>query len=272
MLDPDGYEARFAEYVKERAEEARAVRVGEKETSEQAAIVARYADLFTRGQLGLLREAEERADDAARERLVRLRLTCEGGLVTRELAARSDELENAMLAARLEWGGERIPLRTGQARLAIEERYADRDALGARVRELSATFNDGRLELLRAREALEGELTGIDDPVARSEAEKEVDLRALFDVLEAARAETTEAFTGMRAAWLPELLGPEVEETPASAQLAWLRRLSPLVGTYSKERAVPVCQATLRALGFDLESEPGIRPDLEDRPQKSPRA
>ena len=35
---------------------------------------------------------------------------------------------------------------------------------------------------------------------------------------------------------------------------------------------MPVCLETLRALGFDLEAEKGIRPDLEDRPLKSPRA
>ena len=53
---------------------------------------------------------------------------------------------------------------------------------------------------------------------------------------------------------------------------AWLRRLSPLEATYTKERAVAVCTGTLLRLGFDLEREPGIRLDLEDRPQKSPRA
>jgi hypothetical protein len=54
--------------------------------------------------------------------------------------------------------------------------------------------------------------------------------------------------------------------------MAWIRRLSPLEATYTKERSVPVCVETLRALGFDLAAEKGIRPDLEDRPQKSPRA
>ena len=272
MLAPDSFEERLAAYAAERAEEARAVRVGEKETSEQAAIVARYADLFTRDQLAALRTAEARAEDDSRERLTRLRLTCEGGLVTRELAARGDELENATLAARIEWGGESLPLRAGQARLATEESYADRSALGELVREASAVFNDERRELLRAREALEIELSEIADPVARSETEKEIDLRALFDTLEAARVSATEAFDRMRERWLPELLGPDVEETPSSAHLAWMRRMSRLVSTYTKERAVPVCQATLLSLGFDLDNEPGIRPDLEDRPQKSPRA
>ncbi len=48
--------------------------------------------------------------------------------------------------------------------------------------------------------------------------------------------------------------------------------MSPLAGTYTKERAVPVCLAALAALGFDLDAEQGIRPDLDDRPQKNPRA
>ena len=54
--------------------------------------------------------------------------------------------------------------------------------------------------------------------------------------------------------------------------LRWLRRLSPLESTYTKERSVEICVETLRALGFDLEAIPNIRLDLEDRPQKIPRA
>ena len=47
---PNEFEARLQAYLFERSEEARAVRVGEKETSEQAAIVARYGDLFSHDQ------------------------------------------------------------------------------------------------------------------------------------------------------------------------------------------------------------------------------
>src|SRR5262249_29819738 len=96
------YEDAYRAYFGEAAEEFRAVRVGEKETSEQAAIVARHADLFTREQLYVLRAAEEETSDPdERERLYRLRRTCEGGIVDAELAAREDELANALLAARL---------------------------------------------------------------------------------------------------------------------------------------------------------------------------
>ncbi|MDQ3161952.1 MAG: hypothetical protein M3Q92_03855, partial [Actinomycetota bacterium] len=116
VLAPDAFEERLAAYLYDRSEEARAVRVGEKETSEQAAIVERFADLFTRDQLDSLRAAE---DGGADERVARLRLTCEGGLVTRELAARQDALENALLGARVTWSTELLPLRSAQARLAV---------------------------------------------------------------------------------------------------------------------------------------------------------
>src|SRR5215813_4000592 len=103
VRSPAEYEERLQKYVFERSEEGRAVRVGEKETSEQAAIVARYADLFTRPQLEALTAAEAEASDEERERLARLRLTCEEGLVDTELTEREDELENGLLAARVRW-------------------------------------------------------------------------------------------------------------------------------------------------------------------------
>src|ERR671929_1429311 len=148
---PAEYESQLRKYLYERCEEGRAVRVGEKEVSERAEIVSRYRDLFTREQLDALRAAEGEASDAdERERLYRLRKTCEAGYVAAELAAREDTLENAILAARVEFKGDELPLRSAQARLAILPEYADREQLGAITADRSAEFNDDRLELLRA--------------------------------------------------------------------------------------------------------------------------
>ena len=272
VLDVHGFERRLDAFLQERSEEGRAVRVGEKETSEQAAIVARYADLFTREQLEALREAEEAADGPERESVARLRLTCQEGIVTAALAEREDALENALLAARVSWDGDELPLRTAQARLAVEPGYGRRDALGAAVLEVSASFNPDRLALLGDRHELESDVTGIREPVARSESEKGVLLRPILGAVDRARVGSTPAYARQRELWLDRLLGSEREDIPASAHMAWIRRLSPLEATYTKERSVPVCVATLEALGFDLEAERGIRTDLEDRPQKSPRA
>jgi hypothetical protein len=269
---PAEYETRLQRYLFERSEESRAVRVGEKETSEQAKIVARYADLFSRSQLDALRDAEQGADPSERERLYRLRKTCEVGIVAAELAEQADELENAQLAARVSFGGEELPLRTAQARLAVITDYAERDELGTLQADVSAKFNDRRLDLLRAGEELEAGVSRETDPVARNEEEKGISLPELAGVLEQASAAIEPAYVRLRDHWFDRLLGPEREAVPSSFHMAYVRRLSPLEATYTKERAVEVCLDTLAQLGFVLGEEPNIRLDLEDRPQKSPRA
>jgi hypothetical protein len=266
------FESRLQRYLFERSEEGRAVRVGEKETSEQAAIVARYRDLFSRAQLDGLREAEETAAGEQREWLYRLRKTCEAGLVTAELAERDDALENAILAARVTFRGEEMPLRTAVARLSVLPSYRDRDELGAIQAEASAAFNPERLELLRSAAELEAELSGESDHVARSEEEKRISLRELERMLAAASDASSDAWNALRERWFERLLGPERDDQPASSHVSYMRRLSPLDDVYTKDRAVEVCMATLERLGFSLASEPNIRLDLDDRPQKSPRA
>src|SRR5438034_879583 len=167
VRSPAEFEEQIQRYLYERSEEGRAVRVGEKEVSEQAAIVARYSDLFSREQLRTLQEEEARADEAQREWLYRLRKTCESGLVAAELAERDDELENALLAARVTFKGEEIPLRSALAQLAVIPSYEERDELGELYRRRSAEFNEQRLELLRSYEELEADLSGEPDPIAR---------------------------------------------------------------------------------------------------------
>jgi hypothetical protein len=272
VLDASGFEEILSRYVFERSEEARAVRVGEKETSEQAAIVARYADLFTREQHEALRDEEERSRGEPRERLVRLREACASGVVTAELAEAVDELENAILAYRLEFDGEQMPLRTAQARLAVLDAYSDRERLGELAGDGSASFNDRRLELLYRGEALEVELSGEVDPVARSARLKGIDLHALARALAEASRRQDASWEILRGRWLDRLLGADRKREPTSFHVAYLRRLSPLADLYTKERSVPVCLETLGRLGFDLAGDARIRLDLDDRPQKNPRA
>ncbi|HKU59098.1 MAG TPA: hypothetical protein VJP39_05765, partial [Gaiellaceae bacterium] len=90
--------------------------------------------------------------------------------------------------------------------------------------------------------------------------------------LKAASDAATASFAALRERWFGRLLGEGHPAVPTSFHPAYMRRLSPLEATYTKERATEVCLETLRELGFDLEAQPNIRLDLDDRPQKSPRA
>src|ERR671930_243667 len=244
---PAEYESHLRRYLFERSEEGRAVRVGEKEVSERAEIVARYRDLFSREQLDALRSAEE--------------ATPEG-----------DERENAVLAARVEFKGEELPIRSAQAKLAVLAGYPDREELGSVTGARSAEFNPERLDVLRAGEELEAEISGEPDMIARNEEEKGVSLRELEAALAQVTERAAEAYMLLRDRWFERLLGPERADLPSSYHVAYLRRLSPLESTYTKDRAVEVCMDTIKRLGFDLEDDPNVRLDLDDRPQKSPRA
>ncbi len=273
VRSPAEYEKRLRDYIFERYEEIRVVYVGEKEVSEQAEIVARYADLFTRDQLTALRESEEgSADEGERERLYRLRKTCEDGLMAAELIEKVDALENAELAARVDFRGESLPLRAAQAKLAVLPDYADRDQLGELHGDVSAELNPQRLELVQAGEDLSAELTGEPDPVARNEEEKGISLRQLAEVLADASALADERWQELRTRWFDRLLGEDRPDRPRSYHTSYMRRLSPLADTYTKERATEICLGSLEEIGFDLAADPHIRPDLEDRPQKTPRA
>src|SRR6201994_1112111 len=139
ILSPTEFQSKLEQYLFERSEEWRAVRVGEKEVSEQAEIVRRYADLFSREQLDALQEAEEGSAGDERELLYRLRKTCESGLVSAQLAEREDELENRLLAARVTFKGEEMPLRNAQAKLAVLPEYDEREELGKIQAEASAS-------------------------------------------------------------------------------------------------------------------------------------
>ena len=239
VRSPAEYEERLQRYLYERSEEGRAVRVGEKETSEQAAIVERYADLFSRGQLAALRECERETredDDDERERLYRLRKTCEAGLATAELAEEDDELENRILAARLTWKGEEMPLRKAQARLAVLESYAQRQELGGRQADASAAFNQDRLKLLAKWEALEADLSGIPTRSRATRRRSRSRCASSNERSQRRAAESDEPYARLRGEWFERLLGTDRDEVPCSFHSAYMRRLSPLESTYTKER------------------------------------
>jgi hypothetical protein len=165
-----------------------------------------------------------------------------------------------------------MPLRTAQAKLAVLPSYRDREELGDLQGDASAGFNEMRGALLRDEDSLAAELSGIADPVERNEEEKGISLRTLADRLRQASEESASAYAPLRDRWFEELLGSERDEMPTSYHMSYLRRLSPLESTYTKERSVEVCLDTLSKLGFDLANEQSIKLDLDDRPQKSPRA
>jgi hypothetical protein len=270
-LRASAFEERLREYDYVSTEEARALWVGEKEVSESAAIAARYADLFSREQLDALRaEEDEATEPEERERLHRLRKTCENVFIAAQLAEAGDSLANAELVAEVEFHSETMPLRNALALGAQLDDYDEREELAIRATALNASFNDARLELIRAQDALITELEGPGNPVSRSEEDKGISLRDLARAVSAAADATRARYDELGSRWLDVLIGPDRPSRTPQYHVPYMVRLAPLADVFVKDRAAAVCVATLGELGFDLERS-NIRTDLEDRPQKSSR-
>ena len=154
--------------------------------------------------------------------------------------------------------------RSAQARLALEADYGRRDGLGRMVLDVSSSFNDERRALLGDRHALEADVTGIEDAVARNEVEKGVRLRPILDAVDMARVESTPSFTPPSRERWP---GPPPDRTGRGRRVThtWpgsggSRRSRRRTRRSAASRSAP---PTLRGMGFDLDAEEGIRPDLE---------
>ena len=271
---PTEFEERLRRYLFERSEEARAVRVGEKEVSEQAEIVRRYEDLFTRAQLDALRGAEAGASGRrARAALPVCERRARAVSSRRSWPSARTSSRTAYWPSALTFKGEEMPLRSAQARLAVLPAYADREELGQIQAAALAGFNDDTpradpLERGARRRAIRA------SPTRWSGTRRRRRSRSASSRRRSRRRATSRPPRSWRSAkrWFEKLLGPAREEVPSSFHTSYMRRLSPLETTYTKERATEVCLDTLSELGFDLAASTDIKLDLDDRPQKAPRA
>ena len=157
------------------------MRVGEKDVSEQAEIVARYAHLFSPEQLEALREARGGCD----RRRARAPLPAAQDVrrrpdlgAARRAGGRARE-RDPRHERRLPRRGVAAAHRAGAARRARRATPTARSSASSSAAASRASFNPDRLELIAAGEELAAELSGDPDPVARNEEEKAISLREL---------------------------------------------------------------------------------------------
>ena len=106
----------------------------------------------------------------------------------------------------------------------------------------------------RASEELAADLSGIADAVERNEEEKDISLRELSRALKRASDRTRPPRTASCASGGSSgCSATSAPPFPSSSHTAYMRRLSPLEATYTKERATEVCLRDAR--GARLRSE-----------------
>ena len=168
--------------------------------------------------------------------------------------------------------GEEMPLRSAQARLAVLPEYRDRDELGA-IQADAPRRVQPRAARAAAR-ARSSRRSSPGSPIRCAERGGEGDLAARAR----AHARGGERRVGAGGGASSASAGSSGCSGRSATRRRRRRTSRTCAGCRRSRRstrrtaAVDVCMATLDALGFALADDPNIRLDLDDRPQKSPRA
>jgi hypothetical protein len=252
--------------------ESRLVRVGVKTEQRIEPIMQRYDWLASRETVGFLAAQLAGASTAdERERLDRARFSCLGDYVYKSLAPLDDRLHTELARTNVRLDGEQVSYYNLQPHLQREPDFARREAIGAAIDSVHASFNPIQLEMLQKDLALlTGEL-GFPSYLAYCRQKKQFDHAAFVASLRASLQRTDPLYRRHVARWCDEKLGRAFGNLNRY-HVAWLMRLNEFDAHFPKESMVPRLLATLRTMGADLKSRPNILLDLEERERKNPRA
>src|SRR5919205_1017406 len=187
-------------------------------------------------------------------------------MTTAEEVKSADEVSAILEQAYYELATEtrlaRVGLKERQETAPIVERYRylyTRPQIAAVRAEMEAATGERREELARLHSAL---LDGyIDTRVAALDAE----------VIGHVLAATRRLYEQHVPAWVQDEIGRPLDGL-SCAHFYWLRRNQVPAHLFPAEQMVETLRRSLQGMGIDLDHQPNIHIDAEDRPSKNPRA
>jgi oligoendopeptidase F len=263
----DAYREDADRFMAELDEEFYLHYAGLKETFDLAPIYERHASLTEPEQvksIGLAVNGGSRAREL-------WRFACEGyfGDLTRAHAERLAELEAEL---EIELDGERIPFRMVRPTIANEPDRNKRRELDARSNEiLDEQMNPLHLE---AAQIVQRGARELDFASYLELYRKALPSSALDDLPEQCRAllDSTERLYETNAdKLLRSRVGVSLDEAERY-DIQRLFRAPEWDSMFAADRMLPALESTLADLGVDLRSQDNVTLDLEERPNKSPRA
>jgi hypothetical protein len=229
-----------------------------------AEIFERHAWLFQRDTVDEVLSL--RTDD---ERYPHLREFVVGGYLEQAARELTEEIASRETADSIEWEGAQVPYRSVSQLVMNEPDPSRRHELDRRRLDVTAAQNPLRQRRWQALYEKSREL-GFASYVAMCETLGLLHLDALRQTMERFLWDTEGPYRDRLA---EELRAAGVD--PALAERSDLSRLlrSPQFdASFPRERMLPALEATLRDLGVDVDRQPNVIVDAEERPKKSPRA
>lgn len=237
-------------------------------------IYERYGDLFTRDSI----ESLERALKATpthleTERAGLSRLLCASRIGFLEARAKelTDEYALCQASARVDWGGERVPLHSVPKIIANEPVGHRRRELMARWVEALVTCNDIRAARF---ESLHESARDLDfDSYRALYAEiMDTNYESLAVQTDAFLARTEDAYyAALLKTTARDVTGVSFDELEYSDYL-FFQRMSRLDSFFPAQDVLPTYVAAMSKLGIRVEQQKNIHIDAEVRPTKNPRA
>jgi len=272
VRSPEEFAAAIEQHYIESSDDARQVTVGLQAESRFADIYEAYAHLYTQEQLDALGAARDAAsDEVERDRLNRLWFEAADAVASESLVREAQELMNEQLAWRGTFEGEEMSINGLGALLASETDFDRRERAYALLCEADEHFAPREVELAARAQELRSAVFGLAGEVAIAEARMGIDLQRFSDQVQAVSDRTADAYAAQADRLFPQILERD-EQHPSRAHAAYIRSLHQWDHVFTQERLAEVCATTVAELGFPLDQIPTILPDLEDRPEKDPRA
>jgi hypothetical protein len=272
-MDLDSYRASAESFVCALTGEYYRHFAGLKEAYEIEPIYERHAELFERPAVDDLRGRLDAAAPGGEERrrlMMLLDFAVEGyvGQATKHVEAELARLEASTTIA---VDGEELGFRESTVVQANEPDPDRRAAIeAARLEATESSMNALHRELIELQQAIAGEL-GYRSYLEMCAICKGLDLERISD--------QTQAFASATAGAYPSAVDPELRHALGfgldrlrRADLPRFFRAPELDDRFPVAALLDVFAATMRGLGLDVQAQPGVVLDVEQRPQKSPRA
>ena len=270
-VDLDTRARAYEQFISEMDREYYLHFAGHKEEFEIEAIYERHASLFEREVVERLRDRlDGLTGDAARRARYLLELAV-GGFLGRETKREEAELAEREAALELEVGGERMPYRQSAVTQGNEPDPDRRAAIEeARLEALERDLNPLHLRALERSHELAREL-GWASYREMYQDLKQVDIAALERQTRAFLDATAGAYGPSVEPHLRRQVGVGLDEL-RRADLPYFFRARGFDGLFPEDRLIPALAQTLAGLGIEIDRQPNVRLDTEQRPLKSPRA
>ncbi len=270
-FDLESYSRRAEEFVSELDREYHLHFSGQQASYRVQEVYDRHRELFDRGAIDSLREVSRGEDgDLARRASLLLELAVGGHL---GLACAAEAEEVARLEAGLELGanGEAIPYRRIAAEQANEPDRDRRSALQeARLELLVEQINPLHLQALERTHALIGELGWSSYAEACAEL-RGIDLEALARQARGLIEATDSVYEAVMDPELERVVGMPLAQV-RRFDLGRFFRAPDLDQSFPPADLVDSFSRTMAGLGLDLEAQPNVLLDTEERPSKTARA